>query len=128
MNPIETAVRARIRTFIEALIGEELDAVLARPRYGGARHPAMPAQPPARRRAFCLATARQSNDTESKIISSLKPTLNAAEACARSRHRRHGSAWSGCRCTGTDAGLAATTPTGFFGFFGSRTTASPSRS
>jgi hypothetical protein len=34
MNPIETAVRARIRTFVEALIGEELDAVLARPRYG----------------------------------------------------------------------------------------------
>jgi hypothetical protein len=31
---IETSVRARVRTFIEELIREELDAVLARPRYG----------------------------------------------------------------------------------------------
>jgi putative transposase len=34
IDPIETNVRARVRTFIEELIGEELDAVLARPRYG----------------------------------------------------------------------------------------------
>jgi transposase-like protein len=33
-DPLETRVRARVRTFIEALIHEELDAVLARPRYG----------------------------------------------------------------------------------------------
>ena len=33
-DPLETGVRARVRTFIEALIHEELDAVLARPRYG----------------------------------------------------------------------------------------------
>jgi len=33
-DPLETSVRARVRTFIEALIDEELDAVLARPRYG----------------------------------------------------------------------------------------------
>jgi putative transposase len=33
-DPLETSVRARVRTFIEALIHEELDAVLARPRYG----------------------------------------------------------------------------------------------
>jgi len=34
IDPLETSVRARVRTFIEALIHEELDAVLARPRYG----------------------------------------------------------------------------------------------
>jgi putative transposase len=34
IDPIESNVRARVRTFIEELIGEELDAVLARPRYG----------------------------------------------------------------------------------------------
>jgi putative transposase len=34
IDPIETNVRARVRTFIEELIREELDAVLARPRYG----------------------------------------------------------------------------------------------
>lgn len=33
-DPIETAVRERVRGFIEELIGSELDAVLARPRYG----------------------------------------------------------------------------------------------
>src|SRR5246500_4702793 len=36
-DPLETSVRARVRTFIEALIDEELDAVLARPRYGRRR-------------------------------------------------------------------------------------------
>jgi putative transposase len=34
IDPIETSVRERVRTFIEALIHEELDAALARPRYG----------------------------------------------------------------------------------------------
>ena len=33
-DPIETAVRARAREFIEELICGELDVVLARPRYG----------------------------------------------------------------------------------------------
>src|SRR5229473_3236851 len=33
-DPIETEVRARARGFIEELIRGELDAVLARPRYG----------------------------------------------------------------------------------------------
>ncbi len=33
-DPIETEVRARARDFIEELIRGELDAVLARPRYG----------------------------------------------------------------------------------------------
>jgi putative transposase len=33
-DPIETEVRARVRGFIEELIRGELDAVLARPRYG----------------------------------------------------------------------------------------------
>ena len=33
-DPIETAVRARAREFIEGLIRGELDTVLARPRYG----------------------------------------------------------------------------------------------
>ena len=33
-DPIETEVRARSREFIEELIRGELDAVLARPRYG----------------------------------------------------------------------------------------------
>jgi len=36
-DPIETAVRERVRGFIEELIGSELDAVLARPRYGRLR-------------------------------------------------------------------------------------------
>jgi len=34
IDPIETSVRGRVRVFIEELIREELDAVLARPRYG----------------------------------------------------------------------------------------------
>jgi putative transposase len=34
IDPIETNIRARVRTFIEEMIGEELDAVLLRPRYG----------------------------------------------------------------------------------------------
>ena len=33
-DPIETEVRDRARQFIEALLRSELDAVLARPRYG----------------------------------------------------------------------------------------------
>jgi len=33
-DPIETEVRSRAREFIEELIRGELDAVLARPRYG----------------------------------------------------------------------------------------------
>jgi hypothetical protein len=34
IDPIETEIRGRVRGFIEGLIGEELDAALARPRYG----------------------------------------------------------------------------------------------
>jgi transposase-like protein len=34
IDPIESAVRARVRGFIEELIEDELEAVLARPRYG----------------------------------------------------------------------------------------------
>ena len=34
IDPIETEVRGRVRGFIEELIREELDAALARPRYG----------------------------------------------------------------------------------------------
>jgi putative transposase len=34
LDPIETGVRERVREFIEELIRSELDAVLARPRYG----------------------------------------------------------------------------------------------
>lgn len=34
IDPIETAVRRRVRSFIEALIESELDAALDRPRYG----------------------------------------------------------------------------------------------
>ena len=41
MDPIETDVRARVREFIEELIREELDAALARPRYGRRSMPAM---------------------------------------------------------------------------------------
>ena len=33
-DPIETGVRERVREFIEELVRGELDAVLARPRYG----------------------------------------------------------------------------------------------
>src|SRR5260221_2856238 len=36
-DPIETEVRARSRQFIEELIRGELDAALARPRYGRSR-------------------------------------------------------------------------------------------
>jgi hypothetical protein len=36
-DPIETEVRARAREFIEELIRGELDAALARPRYGRGR-------------------------------------------------------------------------------------------
>jgi putative transposase len=34
IDPLETAIRGRIRGFIEELIHEELDSALARPRYG----------------------------------------------------------------------------------------------
>ena len=37
IDPIESNVRTRVRTFIEELIREELDAALARPRYGRCR-------------------------------------------------------------------------------------------
>ena len=37
-DPIEIGVRERVREFIEALIRGELDAVLARPRYGRAKN------------------------------------------------------------------------------------------
>src|SRR5580704_5322290 len=33
-DPIEFGVRSRVRDFIETMMGEELDAVLSRPRYG----------------------------------------------------------------------------------------------
>src|SRR3979411_1334566 len=36
-DPIETEVRARSRQFIEELLRGELDAALARPRYGGSQ-------------------------------------------------------------------------------------------
>ena len=32
-DPIEDAVRVRVRGFIETMLEEELDAVLSRPRY-----------------------------------------------------------------------------------------------
>ena len=38
-DPIETEVRDRARQFIEELIRQELDAALARPRYGRAKLP-----------------------------------------------------------------------------------------
>ena len=41
-DPIETAVRERVRELIEELIHGELDVVLARPRYG---HRKLHAQP-----------------------------------------------------------------------------------
>ena len=34
IDPLETEIRGRVRGFIEDLIREELDAALARPRYG----------------------------------------------------------------------------------------------
>src|SRR3989442_13930022 len=34
IDPIETEIRGRVREFIEQLIRSELDAALARPRYG----------------------------------------------------------------------------------------------
>ena len=37
-DPIESGVRERVREFIETLICEELDAALARPRYGRAKN------------------------------------------------------------------------------------------
>jgi hypothetical protein len=37
-DPIESSVRERVREFIEALICGELDAALARPRYGRAKN------------------------------------------------------------------------------------------
>ena len=33
-DPIETELRAKVRGFIEAMIEEELETALARPRYG----------------------------------------------------------------------------------------------
>jgi hypothetical protein len=33
-DPIEAGIRERVREFIEEMIREELDGVLARPRYG----------------------------------------------------------------------------------------------
>ena len=39
-DPIEAGLRDRVRGFIETMLEAELDAVLARPRYG--RHPVEP--------------------------------------------------------------------------------------
>ena len=38
-DPIEDAVRERVRGVIETIMEEELDATLSRPRYGGGRRP-----------------------------------------------------------------------------------------
>ena len=35
-DPVESAVRSRVRDFIETMMEEELDAMLCRPRYGRA--------------------------------------------------------------------------------------------
>ena len=42
-DPIESGVRERVRDFIEALVCGELDAALARPRYGRAKNDICPA-------------------------------------------------------------------------------------
>jgi hypothetical protein len=34
VDPIESGIRERVREFIEGVIGEELDDVVVRPRYG----------------------------------------------------------------------------------------------
>jgi putative transposase len=52
-DPIETEVRARSRQFVEELIRTELDAALARPRYG--RSKMSDDQQPPRRRAIATA-------------------------------------------------------------------------
>ena len=49
-DPLESAVRGRIRGFIEALLEEELTAVLARPRYARAEPGGRLERPFARRR------------------------------------------------------------------------------
>ena len=41
-DPIETELRTKVRGFIEAMIEEELETALARPRYG--RRPGLPAE------------------------------------------------------------------------------------
>ena len=41
-DPIETGVRDRVREFVEELIRGELDAVLARTRYGRGRRASRP--------------------------------------------------------------------------------------
>jgi hypothetical protein len=33
-DPLETGLRAKVRGFIETMIGEELNTALSRPRYG----------------------------------------------------------------------------------------------
>jgi putative transposase len=44
-DPIETALRDRVREFIETMISSELDAALARPRDGRRAKAAMASQP-----------------------------------------------------------------------------------
>ena len=54
-DPIEHAVRDRVRSFIEELIASELATVLARPRYGRRRRTA--AAEPTPRASSATATA-----------------------------------------------------------------------
>ena len=56
-DPIERAVRDRVRSFIEELIEGELAAVLARPRYG--RRTAMASRTPPASPATATAAGRE---------------------------------------------------------------------
>jgi len=58
-DPIEFGVRSRVRDFIETMMEEELDAVLARPRYGRiAPDAGKEASTAAGRPAIVMATGR----------------------------------------------------------------------
>ena len=57
-DPIESAVRDRVRSFIEELIEGELEAVLARPRYGRRAKDSDRSRPPRASPATGMAAGR----------------------------------------------------------------------
>ena len=58
-DPIESVVRDRVRGLIEELIEGELEAVLARPRYGGGQRTPMEPSAPRASLAIGMAAGRE---------------------------------------------------------------------
>src|SRR6266849_1312387 len=82
IDPIETEIRGRIRGFIEELIRSELDAALARPRYG---RPAKSIEDTDGAACPAASVGRQDH----RMAQPGAPRLAAPHACRRRADREH---------------------------------------